>query len=95
MILPLMICPIIYLIMTKMAKYYQHYETNPRLLTYGKSFLLDVPFTIVLINIPNICVSFVVSIQTFGVSNILSFVTSIVLGILIITAGLIFIIFRS
>lgn len=62
MILPLILCPVFYFILTKLGMSNNHYRTKPRLLTYGKTFLLDIPFTIILINTPNICASFVVNI---------------------------------
>ena len=67
MILPLFVCPLIYLIMIQIGKNNYHFTTRPRLQIYGKTFLLDVPLTIILISTPNICISFVVSLQSFGV----------------------------
>lgn len=95
MILPLFICPIIYFIMTAVGKNNDDFKIRPRLLNYGKTFLLDVPFTIVLVNIPNICVSFVVSLQAFGMQNIVSFVSSLLLALLVLITGILFLVFKS
>lgn len=95
MVLPLVLCPILYCILTKLGKLNNNYRTKPRLLTYGKTFLLDVPLTLLFVNTPNICISFVVSIQTFGTSNILSLIVSTAMISLVGIFGIVFIVFRS
>lgn len=65
MIAIIIICPIMYGILRISGKYATYYKTKTRLLTYSKTFLLEIPFTLILINIPNICISFVVSFQAF------------------------------
>jgi hypothetical protein len=68
------------------------YRAKPRLLTYGKTFLLDIPFTIIFINIPNICVSLIINIENIGTSDILSLVMGIFSIFLVLTMAVIFIV---
>lgn len=91
----ILICPLVYGILTILGRYATHYSTKPRLIAYGKTFLMDVPFTILLINIPNICVSFVVNLQAFGTSNIPSFCVSILMLFLLIAGFILFLIFKK
>ena len=89
MMLLLAACPIISAIMMTAGKHSTHYKTKPRLLGYGKSFLLDIPFTVLLINAPNISSSFVVNTQALGVSDALSAAVGItMLGLLLAGAML-------
>ena len=91
MMLFLVVCPIISAIMSIAGKHSTHYKTKPKLLGYGKSFLLDIPFTILLFNAPNISSSFVVNIQAFGVSDVLSAAVGItMLGLLLAGAILLY-----
>ena len=95
MMFPLALCPIIYLILTLLGRSNSNCHTKPRLLTYGKSFLFDVPLTILLVNAPNICSSFIVSAQAFGYSNTTSLTVGIVMVSLLLAGAILFIAFRS
>lgn len=95
MFLLMIVCPFMYMILTFLGNRSNHFRTKPRFLTYGKTFLLDVPFMLLLINVSNICVSFVVSFQSFGFSNSLSFISSVILVLTIIVGVILFIVFNE
>jgi hypothetical protein len=75
--------------MKALGNYSNHYKIKPRLLTYSKTFIFDVLFTILLVNTPNIFLSSVVSFQFYKTSNIYSFAISLFL-IFLVFVGIIF-----
>ena len=95
MVLPLVVCPLVYLLLAAAGKHSTHYRTKPRLLIYGKAFLLDIPFTILLINAPNISASFVVNFQAFDSYNSFANAVSIVTVLLLLVLSCLFFYFRG
>ena len=91
----ILICPLFYGLLTVIGKRATHYSTKPRLIAYAKTFLMDIPFTILLVNIPNICVSFVVNLQAFGTSNTLSLCISLLMLLLVLVGFILFIVFKK
>lgn len=84
MILILLIFPLLSPIFIILGKNSHGYRAKPRLLALGKSFLLDIPFTIILFNIPNIISSFIINFQTFGTNNTASLIASCISASLIL-----------
>ena len=72
-----------------------HYKIKPRCLKYGKSFLFDIPFTILLFSSFCICTSFIVNIQYFGLDNTISFAVSLICLMILPIFTIIFIKFRE
>jgi hypothetical protein len=95
MVFIMLLCPVFYGILTALGNRSIHYKAKPRLLTYGKTFVLDILFTIFLINIPNICTSIVVSLQSFWTSNMLSFIISILMALFLLVGGILWIVFKN
>lgn len=91
MLLPLYLLPLCYFPLKYIGDISQNYIAKPRCSKYSKSFLCEVPLTILLFNSFNICTSFVVGIQAFKWSNFSSlFVSMIMFSLLPIAAGLFF-----
>ena len=68
MLFPLLLmCLILFLILRLASSFTNHYRHNPCLKIYGRSFLNQIALTVVIFNIPNICSSFVINYQSFGI----------------------------
>lgn len=78
-----------------LGKNSEGYRAKPRLIAMGKSLLLDIPFTVILFNAPNIVSSFVISLQAYGTVNLGSFIASCISLILVLIAPICFCIFQN
>lgn len=82
MIFILLLCPIMYLILTYCGYKSDCYKRKPRLLKYGKSFIFEIPLTIILFSSFNIYTSLSVQIQYF-VSASYETVIAVAFGLII------------
>ena len=95
MLVILLACPLLAGILMFAGHNSNSYRNKPRLLKYGKSFLFEVPFTVLLFNSFNIYTSMVVEIQSFGESNTIPLIISIVSSLLLPGMAILFILVRS
>lgn len=92
MILQLCICPIFYILLTYLGRKSECYKKKPRLLRYGKSFICEVPLTILLFSSFNIYSSLIVDFKFLGKDDIVSMVVAVTFPLFLpaYTIGLIF-----
>ena len=94
LLIPIFVCFLIYIPMRIRVCFTKDKYLRPCLLKYSKTMLIDLPFTLLLFNTPNICISAVVNFQAFGITSSPNCIVTFVCLSLILLAGLLFLQFK-
>jgi hypothetical protein len=94
MVYIIILCPIIYTILTFFGNKSNSYKTKPRLLKYGNAFIFEIPLTLLLFNSFNVCTSFIIEISYFGISDLSGFIASLSIFGFLPIYGILFFFFR-
>ena len=95
MIYPLLLCPLIFLVLYIAGMRSQSYKHKPRFLKAAKSFLCEVPLTILLFNSCRAQVAFTAHLQWLGTTDFPSLLSSMGTEILYVLAFVLFPLFRT
>lgn len=90
------LCPILWLIFRNVARFFEvkNWEWEARLRKYANSSITDLPFSFLLFNSFNICVSLTVGLQYLH-TNVISTLFGVLMGLILVAAGVLFCIFRN